>query len=276
MISATSAIMLVLLALVVGCSLGAVLGIIYGLVNTAATKLLGFWNNHKLAPKRRGGYEVDAGSAPQLVAIINELSQRAAIPTPRLYVINSPRAHAIAAGRDRRHASICVTTGLLKGLTRDELTGVLAHEVAHVLQRSVLIKTVAATVAAAISVLPLIGPFFGLGIRLSLLLLFIALLAGFFGQLAIGRAAEYAADKSGARLSGRPDALIAALRLMSTDDAEFEDVANSQVTTAMLAIGKMLVGPQRDNPFSAYPLPRNRIAALERASIRYNCAANSR
>ena len=101
MISATSAIMLVLLALVVGYAIGAPLGVIIGLVSTAATKLLSFWNDHELAPKRRGGREVDAGSAPQLVAILNELSQRAAIPTPRVYLVDSPGANASAAGRPR-------------------------------------------------------------------------------------------------------------------------------------------------------------------------------
>lgn len=275
MISATSAILLVLLALVVGYPIGAVLGAIYGLVSTAATKLFYFWNDHELAPKRHGGCEVDADSAPQLVAIVKELSQRAAIPMPRLYVINSARANAITAGRDQRHSSICVTTGLLYALTRDELAGVLSHELAHVLQRSALIKTTAATLAAAISLLPLFGPFFGFGIGLSLLLLFIALLAGLFGQLAIGRASEYAADECGARISGRPDALIAALTLMSTDDADFEAMANSQVATAMLAIGKRLAGPRRDNPFSAYPLPTNRIAALEQLSREMGLAGHS-
>jgi heat shock protein HtpX len=262
MISATGVIMLVLLALVVGYAIGAPLGIIIGLVSTAATKLFSFWNDHELAPKRRGGREVDAGSAPQLVAILNELSQRAAIPTPRLYVIDSPGANASAAGRDRRHASICVTTGLLHGLTPDELTGVLSHELAHVLQRSALTRTAASTLAAVISLLPLFGPFFGLGIGLSLFLLFIALLVAVLGQFAIGRAAEYAADKCGARLSGRPDALAAALRLMSTDDADFDAVANSQVATAMLAIGKRLVGPRRDIHSRATPCRRTALPRL--------------
>ena len=258
--------MLVLVAAVVGPPIGAILGVLYGLVSTAASKLFGLWNDHELGPKRRGGREVDADSAPQFVAIMNELSQRAAIPTPRLYLINSPLANAAAAGRDRRHASICVTTGLLRALTRDELAGVLSHELAHVLQRSALTRTVAATLAAALSLLPLFGPFFGLGIGLSALLLLIALLAAVLGQLAIGRASEYAADECGARLCGRPDALIATLKLMSTDDADFEAVATSRMATAMLVIGKWLVGPRRDNPFSGYPLPSNRIAALEQLS----------
>jgi heat shock protein HtpX len=264
--SATSAIMLVLLAAVVGPPIGLVLGVLFGLLSTAATKLSRLWNDHELGPKRRGGRKVDAGSAPQLVAILHELSQRAAIPTPRLYVIDNPRANAVAVGRDRRHASICVTTGLLHTLTRDELGGVLSHELAHVLHRTALTKTAASTLAAAISLLALFAPFFGLGIGLSLLLLFIALLAAILGQLAISRAGEYAADECGARLNGRPDALVAALRLMSTDDAEFDDVASSKMATAMLAFGKWLVGPRRDNPFSAYPLPTNRIAALEQLS----------
>ena len=264
--SATSAIMLVLLAAVVGPPIGLVLGVLFGLLSTAATKLSRLWNDHEVGPKRRGGRKVDAGSAPQLVAILHELSQRAAIPTPRLYVIDNPRANAVAVGRDRRHASICVTTGLLHTLTRDELGGVLSHELAHVLHRTALTKTAASTLAAAISLLALFAPFFGLGIGLSLLLLFIALLAAILGQLAISRAGEYAADECGARLNGRPDALVAALRLMSTDDAEFDDVASSKMATAMLAFGKWLVGPRRDNPFSAYPLPTNRIAALEQLS----------
>ena len=262
--SATSAIMLVLLAAVVGPPIGLVLGVLFGLLSTTATKLSRLWNDHELGPKRRGGRKVDAGSAPQLV--LNELSQRAAIPTPRLYVIDDPRANAVAVGRDRRHASICVTTGLLHTLTRDELGGVLSHELAHVLHRTALTKTAASTLAAAISLLALCGPFFGLGIGLSLLLLFISLLVAILGQLAISRAGEYAADECGARLNGRPDALVAALRLMSTDDAEFDDVASSKMATAMLAFGKWLVGPRRDNPFSAYPLPTNRIAALEQLS----------
>ena len=262
--SATSAIMLVLLAAVVGPPIGLVLGVLFGLLSTTATKLSRLWNDHELGPKRRGGRKVDAGSAPQLV--LNELSQRAAIPTPRLYVIDDPRANAVAVGRDRRHASICVTTGLLHTLTRDELGGVLSHELAHVLHRTALTKTAASTLAAAISLLALCGPFFGLGIGLSLLLLFISLLVAILGQLAISRAGEYAADECGARLNGRPDALVAALRLMSTDDAEFDDVASSKMATAMLAFGKWLVGPRRDNPFSAYPLATNRIAALEQLS----------
>jgi heat shock protein HtpX len=152
------------------------------------------------------------------------------------------------------------------GLGRDELAGVLSHELAHVLHRSTLTKTAAATLSAAISLLPFIGPFVGLGIACSLLLLFIVPTAAFLIQLAICRAVEYAADECGARLCGRPDALASALRIASTDEAEFGDAATNLTGKALLTFGRRLVGPRRDNPFSTYPLPINRIAALERLS----------
>jgi len=242
---------------------GAALGLIYGLISTATSKLLRFWNDHELGPKRRGARTVDEGS---VATLLHELSQRAKIPTPRLYVVDSPYANASATGRNYRHSSICVTTGLLSGLGRDELAGVLSHELAHVLQRSTLSKTSTATVSAVISLLPFVGPFVGLGIVRSLLLLFIVPAAAFLIQLAIMRAGEYAADECGARLSGRPDALASALSILSTDDAEFGDAANDPIAKALWTFGKRLVGPGRDNPFSAYPLSMNRIAALERLS----------
>ncbi|HEV2878879.1 MAG TPA: M48 family metalloprotease [Candidatus Eremiobacteraceae bacterium] len=252
-----------LLLMAAGYVLGVPLGLIYGLISTAISKLLRFWNDHELGPKKRGAREVDEGS---VATLLHELSQRAKIPTPRLYVIDSPYANASATGRNYRHSSICVTTGLLYGLGRDELAGVLSHELAHVLQRSTLTKTIAATLSAAISLLPFVGLFVGLGIDRSVLLLFIAPTAAFLIQLAISRASEYAADECGARLSGRPDALASALRIASTDDAEFGDPANNPIAKALLTFGKRFVGPRRDNPFSAYPLPMNRIAALERLS----------
>jgi heat shock protein HtpX len=249
-----------LLVMTASYATGAAVGLSYGLIRTATSKLLRFWNDHERWPKERGAHEVDGGD---VATLLRELSRRAKIPTPRLYVIDSPNANASATGRGYRHSSICVTTGLLYVLGRDELAGVLSHELAHVLHRSTLTKTAAATVSAAISLLPFIGPFVGLGIVRSLLLLFMAPAATFLIQLAIMRAGEYAADECGARLSGRPDALASALSIVSTDDAEFGDNLTGK---ALLTFGKRLVGPRRDNPFSAYPLPTNRIAALERLS----------
>lgn len=251
------------LLLASGCAIGFVLGMVRGLVSTAASKVLRFWDWHELGPAERGAREVDEGEVAGLLA---ELSRRAKIPTPRLYVIESPFANASAASRDYRHASVCVTMGLVRGLSRDELAGVLAHEVAHVVNRSMLVKTIAAALSAALALLPFVGPFLHFGIVRSLILFFIAPIGSFLIQLAILRADEYAADARGARLCGRPEALASALKILSKDEIEFGDPASHPTARAFLTVGKWLVGPRRDNPFAAYPRPSNRIAALERLS----------
>jgi heat shock protein HtpX len=272
-----TAIMTLVLLLALGYLLGAVLGVIIGLVSTAASKLFYLWNDDKFAPQRRGGRRVREHDAPELVAILRDLARRAAIPVPNLYVIDSPKANALAAGRGRRHAAICVTTGLLHALSRDELIGVLAHELGHVLRRSAVIKTAAAVLGAAISLLPPFGIFFGLGIGFSLLLMFVTPPAAVLLLLAIARADEYAADEYGARLTGRPDVVAGVLaRVALVDDAGSEDMANSAMGRTMLAIGRRLVGPRRDNPFSAYPLPANRAIELARLAHEMGLAAGGR
>ena len=269
------AIMTMVLLLAAGYLLGAVLGLVFGLVSTAATKLLYLWNDDKFAPQRRGGRRVQEHEAPELVATLRDLARRAGIPVPNLYVIESPtKANALAAGRGRRHAAICVTTGLLHALSRDELAGVLAHELGHVLRRSAVINTTAAVLGAAVSLLPPFGIFFGLGIGVSLLLMFVIPPAAVLLQLAIARADEYAADEYGARLTGRPDVVAGLLgRIALVDDAGSEDMANSAMGRTMLAIGRRIVGPRRDNPFSAYPLPANRAVELARLAHEMGLAA---
>jgi heat shock protein HtpX len=262
-----SALLMVVLAMAVAYPLGLTIGFILGLVSTAATKLLYLGNEDELAPRRRGGRRSEEPEAPDLSAIWRARARRAAVPVPTLYVIESPERNAVAAGRDPRHAAICVTTGLLRALTRDELTAVLAHELAHVLHRSSVTKTVAATLTAAISLLPPFGIFFGLGIAVSLLLTIATPLAAVIVQLAIARVEEYAADERGARLTGRPDVAAGVLaRIALVEDGGSGNAANSAIATVLLAIGKWLAGPRRDNPFSGYPLPANRIAALARLS----------
>ncbi len=184
---------------------------------------------------------------------------------PDIYIIDSGETNALAAGRDRRHAAICITTGLLEVLTRDELTGVLAHELGHVLRHSAAAKTAAAVLGAGIALLPPFGMFFGAGIIVSLLLMCITPFAVILAQLAIARAHEYAADEVGARLTGRPDVVVRVLsRFEPADDAGLGGLAKSVVGTTLLAIGNKLAGSQRDNPFSSHPLPENRIVALTR------------
>jgi Zn-dependent protease with chaperone function len=164
--------------------------------------------------------EIDEHNAPELVAIVRELAQRAGLPMPRVYLMDSPQPNAFATGRNPQRAAVCATTGLLNTLSRDEIAGVIGHELAHVRNHDTLTMTITATIAGAISMLAQFGMFFrgggrgnngGLGIVGSILMLILAPLAAMIVQMAISRTREYAADNLGARISGRPDALASAL-----------------------------------------------------------------
>ena len=159
------AIMTMVLLLAAGYLLGAVLGLVFERISTAATKPFTL-NDDKPAPQRRGGRRVQEHEAPELVATLREPARRAGIPVPNLYVIESPtKANALAAGR-RRHAAICVTTGLLHALSRRARWGTCSR-VGPCIRRSAVIKTTAAVLGAAVSLLPPFGLFFGLGILAS-------------------------------------------------------------------------------------------------------------
>lgn len=154
--------------------------------------------------------------APDLYDLVDEMRQRAGLPMPALAIANSPQPNAFATGRDPVHAAVCVTTGMLEVADRDELAGVIGHELAHIKNRDMLIGTVAATLSAAIVMLARLGFWFGGdrdrgGALGGLLMLILAPVAAMLIQMAISRAGEYRADRVGAEISGRPRALAAAL-----------------------------------------------------------------
>jgi len=189
--------------------------------------------------------EVDEQSAPEFVAIVRELAQRADLPMPRVYLMDSAQPNAFATGRNPQHAAVCATTGLLNTLNRDEVAGVIGHELGHVRNHDTLTMTITATIAGAISMLAQLGMFFGrrrdnnsgLGIVGSLLMLVLAPLAATIVQMAISRTREYAADNLGARISGRPDALASALvKISSVAEVVPNDTAESHPATAPLFI----------------------------------------
>jgi heat shock protein HtpX len=222
-----------------------------------------------------GAQEVDERSAPELVAIVRELAQRAGLPMPRVYLMDSPQPNAFATGRNPQNAAVCATTGLLNTLSRDEIAGVIGHELGHVRNHDTLTMTITATIAGAISMLAQFGMFFrggnrddnGLGIVGSVLMLILAPLAAMIVQMAISRTREYAADNLGARISGRPDALASALVKISRIAEEVpNDTAETHPTTAPLFIINPLSGRGMDNLFSTHPATENRIAALEELS----------
>jgi len=216
-----------------------------------------------------------AVSAHQVLYMVAGLANRAGLPMPRVYLMDNPQPNAFATGRNRAHAAVAVTTGLLHMLSRDELAGVIAHELAHVKNRDTFLMTITATIAGAISMLAQFGMFFGgghrdnsgnsgLGVIGTLAMVILAPLAAMLVQMAISRTREYAADKMGAQISGNPHGLASALAKIDAAAHQVENIpAEQNPATAHLFIINPLSGARMDNLFSTHPATENRIAALE-------------
>ena len=213
--------------------------------------------------------ELSPAESPELHAMVAELAARAGIPTPRLYLLPEAQPNAFATGRNPEHAVVAVTSGILEVLDRRELRGVLAHELAHVKNRDILVSSIAATVAAAITYLAHAVAFFGMGSSdddgpspaQSLLLALVAPLAATLIQLGISRSREYGADATGAEISGDPEALARALEKL--DQAAHAIPAPVQPGTASLFIVNPFSGTEGVlNLFSTHPSMRERIRRL--------------
>ncbi len=235
----------------------------------AGMNLFSYWNADKLVLRMHRAQPVDAASAPELHSLVAELAARARLPMPKIYVIDNPQPNAFATGRNPQNAAIAATTGLLRTLSRDELAGVLAHELAHVKNRDTLTMTIAATIAGAISMLANFAFFFGgnrnnpLGIVGVILAAITAPLAAMLIQMAISRTREYSADRDGAAISGNPLGLASALRKIATAAGRAPMItAEQNPATAPLFIINPLTGERMDNLFSTHPSTENRIAAL--------------
>jgi heat shock protein HtpX len=253
----------------VGYLLGGGTGMVIALGFGLATNLFAYWNSDRLALAAHHAVEVDEHTAPELVHMIRDLSQRAGLPMPRVYLIDNPQPNAFATGRNPENAAVAATTGLLHMLSRDEIAGVMAHELAHIKNRDTLIMTVSATIAGAIATLAQFGFLFGgrgddrpnpivmLGTAL------LAPIAAMIIQMAIGRSREYDADRIGAAISGQPLALASALARIAGGVAQIPNPdAERRPATASLFIINPLSGQGVDNLFSTHPATENRIAAL--------------
>jgi heat shock protein HtpX len=258
----------------VGFLIGGQAGAIMALIIAAAMNLISYWNADKLVLSMHGAHEVDAAAAPELVGLVHELASRAGLPAPRVYLMDNPQPNAFATGRNPQHAAVAVTTGLLQRMSRQELAGVLAHELAHIRNHDTLTMTITATIAGAISMLSQFGLFFGgghrdsnnggLGLLGTLAMVILAPLAAMLVQMAISRTREYAADEAGARIVGRPEWLASALgKLEAAAHVIPNDDAERNPATAHLFIVNPLSGHGMDNLFSTHPSTENRIAALE-------------
>src|ERR687894_2228401 len=255
---------------VVGYGLGGTTGMVVALGVAALTNAFAYWNSDKLALAAHGAVEVDERSAPELVGMVRQLSARAGLPMPRVYLIDNPQPNAFATGRNPEKAAVAATTGLLQMMSYEELAGVMAHELAHIKNRDTLIMTVSATIAGAISTIAQFGFLFGGrdGERPNPLVMLataiLAPLAAMIIQMAISRAREYDADRLGAEICGDPMALASALARIEAAVAHIDNPdAERHPATAPLFIVNPLSGHGMDNLFSTHPNTENRIAALQ-------------
>lgn len=255
------------LFLALGYTLGGGAGALIALLVAAGMNLFTFWNADKIVLSMHDAREVDASSAPEFYGLVRDLAQRAGLPMPRVYLIDQPHPNAFATGRDPAHAAVAATTGLLSMLTRDEVAGVMAHELAHVRNRDTLIMTMVATIAGAIAMLANFGLFFRGGsnenghgnLVAGLLAVIVAPFAAMIVQMAISRTREYAADAGGAQISGNPRALASALAKISGKAATIPNpVAQRNPAAAQLYI----VPSHVTELFSTHPATEKRIAAL--------------
>jgi heat shock protein HtpX len=256
----------------VGYLIGGQAGAMIALIIAAAMNLFSYWNSDRMVLSMYGAREADMRSAGDLYRLVQELAARAGLPMPRVYVIDSPQPNAFATGRNPQHAAVAVSTGLLNMMPREELAGVIAHELAHIRNHDTLTMTITATIAGAISMLAQFGMFFGgsrdnnngTGIIGTLAMVILAPIAAMLVQMAISRTREYAADRMGAEIVGEPRYLASALaRLDEAAHAIPNEQAERNPATAHMFIVNPLSGARMDNLFSTHPATENRIAALE-------------
>ena len=259
------------LFMAVGAFIGGQQGMVVALVIALGLNFFSYWFSDKLVLKMYNAQEVDATSAPQFYAMVQELATKAGLPMPRVYVIDEAAPNAFATGRNPEHAAVAATTGIMQVLSANELRAVMAHELTHVAHRDILISTISATMAGAISMLANFAVFFGgrdsegrpanpiAGLAVALL----APLAASLIQLAISRAREFEADRGGAELSGDPRSLASALeKIQAYARGTPLLAAERNPQTAQMMIVNPLHGGGIASLFSTHPSTEERVARL--------------
>lgn len=255
----------------IGYLIGGSGGMIIALIIAAAMNLFGYWNSDKMVLRMYNAQEASAQTEPEYYRIVHELSQRAGLPTPKIYIIHEDQPNAFATGRNPENAAVAATTGLLQRLSKQEIAGVMAHELAHVQNRDTLTMTITATLAGAISMLGNIALFSGgnrennnpLGFIGPLIAMIVAPFAAMLVQMAVSRTREYAADRRGAEICGNPLWLASALDKIARGAHEVvNEEAEQHPATAHMFIINPLSGQGADNLFSTHPDTNNRIEAL--------------
>jgi heat shock protein HtpX len=253
---------------IVGLAMGGTSGLIIALIFATCTNSVAYWNADKLALRAQGAKEVDAQTAPELVQLVHALAERGGLPHPRVFLVEQAQPNAFATGRSPEKSAVAITTGLVELLTKEELAGVIAHELAHIKSRDTLTMTVAATIAGAISSFVNFSMLFG-GTRnrpnpiMGLLMMVLAPMAAAIIQMTISRSREYEADRVGAEISGNPLWLASALEKIAVGTKSIpNEVAEMRPAMASLFIVNPLSGKRMDGWFSTHPKTENRILAL--------------
>ncbi|HIU64663.1 MAG TPA: zinc metalloprotease HtpX [Candidatus Avacidaminococcus intestinavium] len=252
-------------------------GMLVMLVFSIIMNFVSYWHSDTMVLKAYKAQEVDINTAPELVKIVSGLARKAGLPMPKVYVINEPIPNAFATGRNPEHAAVAVTSGIMQLLSRDEMEGVLAHELSHIKHRDILISTIVATLAGLIATIGNIaqwGAIFGMGRNSDdegnggivglLVTIIVAPLAATLIQFGVSRSREYMADEEGGRMSGNPLALASAL-------AKIDDYAKrrvmpeaSQATAHMFIINPLSASKESlASLFSTHPSTESRIQKLK-------------
>jgi heat shock protein HtpX len=263
------------LFMTIGFFIGGQSGMVIAFVIALGMNAFSYWNSDKMVLSMHNAQEVDARTAPEYYDTVRQLAANAGLPMPKVYLIQAEQPNAFATGRNPENAAVAATTGLLDRLTRDEVAGVMAHELAHVKNRDTLTMTIAATFGGAISMLANFGMLFGggnrdekgggIGIIGTLMMVFLAPLAAGIIQMAISRSREYVADEHGAAICRQPLSLASALRKIESAARQIpnEDAERHPATAHMFIINP-LTGQGMDSLFSTHPNTENRIAELQR------------
>ena len=265
--------LLTVLLVLAGGAIGGRSGMMFALIMAGVMNFVSYWFSDKIVLAMYGAHEVTEAENPELWSLVRQLAAQAQIPMPRVYLIDSETPNAFATGRNPEHAAVAATTGIMRILTRDELLGVMAHELSHVKHRDILISSIAATIAGAITYLAHMAQWAAMfgggrdrdeeggGVFGMIVMAIVAPIAAMLIQMAISRSREYEADRGGAQVAGNPLHLANALRKLEMANQRIPMHANE--ATAHMFIVNPLTGGGLMSLFSTHPPIEERIRRLE-------------
>ncbi|MFK7877163.1 MAG: zinc metalloprotease HtpX [Paracoccaceae bacterium] len=254
-----------------GLMLGGEIGLIIALIVAFGMNAYSYWNSDKAVLRMHGARAVDERSAPELWRMTHSMARRANMPMPALYIIETDQPNAFATGRSPENAAVAVTRGLMQNMSREEIAGVVAHELAHIKNRDTLTMTITATLAGAVSMLANFAMFFGggrdrpLGLIGSIAMMILAPMAAGMVQMAISRVREYEADAEGAAICGNPEWLASALGRLGQLSGRIDNIAAERnPATAHMFIVNPLHMQAVDSLFATHPPIEKRIEELRK------------